>query len=44
MPRSWVSVSTFNDANKAWASKIGLTYPLLSDVSPRDGAGLRSAK
>jgi peroxiredoxin len=22
----------FNDANKAWAEKIGLTYPLLSDV------------
>jgi peroxiredoxin len=21
----------FNDANKAWAEKIGLTYPLLSD-------------
>jgi peroxiredoxin len=22
----------FNDANKAWAEKIGLSYPLLSDV------------
>jgi peroxiredoxin Q/BCP len=22
----------FNDANKAWAEKLGLTYPLLSDV------------
>lgn len=22
----------FNDANKAWGEKIGLTYPLLSDV------------
>ena len=22
----------FNDANKAWAEKIGVTYPLLSDV------------
>ena len=22
----------FNDANKAWAEKIGLTYPLLSDA------------
>ena len=22
----------FNDANKAWAEKIGLKYPLLSDV------------
>ena len=22
----------FNDANKAWAEKIGLTYPLLSDL------------
>ena len=22
----------FNDANKAWAEKIGLTYPLLSDM------------
>ena len=22
----------FNDANKAWAVKIGLTYPLLTDV------------
>jgi peroxiredoxin len=22
----------FNDANKAWAEKIGLTYPLLSDT------------
>ena len=21
----------FNDANKAWAEKLGLTYPLLSD-------------
>ena len=22
----------FNDANKAWAEKLGLTYPLLSDM------------
>ena len=22
----------FNDANKAWAEKLGLTYPLLSDA------------
>jgi glutaredoxin-dependent peroxiredoxin len=22
----------FNDANKAWVEKIGVTYPLLSDV------------
>ena len=22
----------FNDANKAWAEKLGLSYPLLSDV------------
>jgi peroxiredoxin len=22
----------FNDANKAWAEKIGVTYPLLSDL------------
>lgn len=22
----------FNDANKAWAEKLGLAYPLLSDV------------
>ena len=22
----------FNDANKAWAEKMGVTYPLLSDV------------
>ena len=22
----------FNDANKAWAEKIGLTYPLMTDV------------
>ena len=22
----------FNDANKAWAEKLGLTYPLLSDT------------
>lgn len=22
----------FNDANKAWAEKIGVTYPLLSDM------------
>ena len=22
----------FNDANKAWAAKLGLTYPLLSDL------------
>lgn len=22
----------FNDANKAWAKQLGLTYPLLSDV------------
>jgi peroxiredoxin len=22
----------FNDANKAWAEKIGVSYPLLSDV------------
>jgi peroxiredoxin len=22
----------FNDANKAWAEKLGLTYPLLSDL------------
>jgi glutaredoxin-dependent peroxiredoxin len=22
----------FNDANKAWAEKIGVTYPLLSDA------------
>ncbi len=22
----------FNDANKAWAEKIGITYPLLSDA------------
>ena len=23
----------FNDANKAWAKELGLTYPLLSDMS-----------
>jgi len=23
---------TFNDANKAWAEKIGLSYPLLGDT------------
>jgi peroxiredoxin len=22
----------FNDANKAWAEKMGITYPLMSDV------------
>ena len=25
----------FNDANKAWAEKLGLTYPLLSDFRRR---------
>jgi peroxiredoxin len=27
----------FNDANKAWAEKIGVTYPLLSDLRRQMG-------
>jgi peroxiredoxin len=27
----------FNDANKAWAEKMGITYPLLSDMRRQMG-------
>jgi len=27
----------FNDANKAWAEKMGITYPLMSDVRRQVG-------